>query len=94
MARFKRLVRDDLNNLTREELLLRLEAEQAYWARKEARGLNDADQQARKEFSDILYAVVNPSRLANAMAEDIAWLKGERATGSSYWSDKPGRGQP
>ncbi|WP_210435005.1 hypothetical protein [Saccharopolyspora sp. ASAGF58] len=33
MARFKRLTWADLDNLTREELIPRLEAEQAYWAR-------------------------------------------------------------
>lgn len=94
MARFKRLVRDDLNNLTRDELLSRLEAEQAYWARKEARGLNDADRQARREFSDIVFAVIDPSGLADSMAETTAWLKGERSTDSSYWREKPGHGQP
>ena len=93
MARFKRLVRDDLNNLTRDELVSRLESEQAYWARKETRGLSDADQDARKEFSDILFAVINPAGLADSMAETTAWLKGKRTTDSSYWDEKPGRDQ-
>ncbi|PWV71340.1 hypothetical protein SAMN05421630_11556 [Prauserella marina] len=36
MARFQRLTWDDLDHLTREELIPRLEAEQEYWARKES----------------------------------------------------------
>ncbi len=91
MARFKRLTRDDLNNLTREELLPRLQAEQAYWARKEKRGLSDADQQARKEFTDILFTALNPPGLAKSMAETTAWLQGERSTESSYWNEQPSR---
>lgn len=90
MARFRRLTRADLSNLTRGELLPRLEAEQRYWARKEARGLSEADQRARKEFSDILHAVINPEALAGAMGEMAAWLKGERMSGTSYWGEKPG----
>ena len=90
MARFKRLTRDDLNNLTRNELLPRLEAEQEYWARKERRGLSAADQQARKEFTDIVFTVLNPDGLADLVAEEAAWLKGERPTSSSYWERKPG----
>jgi hypothetical protein len=89
-----RLTRDDLTNLTREELLPRLEAEQEYWARKEKRGLTAADLQARKEFSDILFAVINPSGLADSMAETTAWLKGERSTDSAYWNEKPAHDQP
>jgi hypothetical protein len=93
MTRFKRLTRDDLSNLTRNELLPRLEAEQEYWARKEKRGLSDADRQARKEFTDIVFTVLNPDGLADSMAEDAAWLKGERPTSSSYWDKKPGGDQ-
>lgn len=91
MARFKRLTWDDLDNLTRGELLDRLEAEQAYWARKEARGLSETDRKARNEFSDIVFAVLNPSKIAESMVETTAWLKGERPTDSSFWSEKPGR---
>lgn len=90
MARFQRLTRADLSNLTRGELLPRLEAEQRYWARKEARGLSEADQRARKEFSDILHVAINPEAFAGGMGEMVAWLKGERTTGTSYWSEKPG----
>jgi len=80
MTRFQRLTWDDLGNFTRDELLPRLEAEQEYWARKEKRGLSEADQHAREEFAKILYAVINPAGLAGSMAETTAWLKGERAT--------------
>jgi hypothetical protein len=93
MAMFKRLTWDDLDNLTRKELLPRLEAEQAYWARMEKRRLSAADQQARKQFSDILFAVIDPSGLADSLAETTAWLKGERSTDSSYWREQPGRDQ-
>ena len=91
MARFQRLTSDDLSTLTRVELLPRLEAEQQYWTRKEKRGLSAADQQARKEFSDLVYAVINPAGLADSIAETTAWLKGERPTDSTYFEEKPVR---
>jgi hypothetical protein len=94
MARFQRLTRHDLTRFTRDELLPRVEAEQEYWARKEKRGLSAADQQARQEFSELVYAVINPADLADSMAETTAWLKGERATDSTYFTEKPGRDQP
>lgn len=90
MARFKRLTWDDLNSLTRDELLPRLEEEQAYWARKVARGLSPEDREARKEFSDMVLKVLNPAEVADSMAETTAWLKGERSTDSSFWGEKPG----
>jgi len=91
MTRFQRLTWDDLGNFTRAELLPRVEAEQQYWARRERHGLSEADQEARKEFSQILCAVINPPGLASAMGEMAGWLKGERATSTAYWSEKPGR---
>lgn len=94
MAQFQRLTRDDLMKFTRDELLPRLEAEQEYWARKEKRGLSPADQQARKEFSDLVYAVINPAELADSMAETTAWLKGGRSSDSTYFTEKPGHDQP
>lgn len=93
MARFKRLTWDDLDNLTRDELIPRLKAEQEYWARKERRVMTAEDREARKQFSDMVFTVLNPDGLADSMAEDAAWLKGERSTASSYWDEKPGRGQ-
>ncbi len=91
MPRFQRLTWDGLDNFTRADLLPRVEAGQEYWARKEKRGLSEADQHARKEFGKILYAVINPPGLAGSMAETTAWLKGERETDTSYWSERPGR---
>lgn len=91
MAKFQRLAWADLDNLTRAELLDRVEVEQAYWARKEQRGLSAADRDARKQFSDILFAALDPSGLADSMAEDAAWLRGERSTASSFWDENPGR---
>ncbi|MGW5569696.1 hypothetical protein ACWEVD_00730 [Nocardia thailandica] len=91
MARFKRLTRTDLYTLTRQELLDRLETEQGYWARKEKRGLSPADQQARREFTDLVFTVLNPDGLAESMREDTAWLEGARGSASTYWSEIPGR---
>lgn len=91
MARFERLTRADLDVHTRQELLDRLEAEQEYWARKAKRGMTDADQEARREFSRIIAAVLDPEGLANSMAEDAAHLRGERRTASSFWDQKPGQ---
>lgn len=90
MPRFKRLTWADLDNLTRDELLPRLEAEQEYWARKAACGMSEADRKARKEFSDMLRKVLNPSEVADSMAETAAWLKGERSADTSFWDEKPG----
>jgi hypothetical protein len=90
MTRFQRLTWDDLDNFTRTGLP-RVEAEQQYWARKEKHRLGEADQHARREFSKLLYAVINPPALADSMAETTAWLKGERAANTSYWGEKPGR---
>uniref|UniRef100_UPI003F4971C6 hypothetical protein n=1 Tax=Actinokineospora sp. CA-119265 TaxID=3239890 RepID=UPI003F4971C6 len=94
MAQFKRLTQDDLATHTREQLLSRLEAEQQYWARKERRGLSPADEQARREFSDLVFAVINPDGLASSMRETTAWLKGERTTDTSYWDQTPGPARP
>jgi hypothetical protein len=94
MPRFQRLTWNDLDNYTRGDLLPRVEAEEHYWQRKEKHGLSQADQQARKEFTKILYTVTSPAGLASSMAETTAWLKGERAAPSSYFDEKPGRPPP
>lgn len=93
MPRFTRLTWEDLNTHTRDELIPRLEAEQQYWAQKEKRGLSEADQQARKQFSDMLFAVLNPDKLATSISETTAWIKGDRPTDSSFWREKPGADQ-
>ncbi len=93
MARFTRLTWADLNTHTRDELLARLEAEQQYWARREKRGLSEADQQARKQFTAIVFAVLNPDWLASSLAETAAWLKGEQPADSSFWCETPGADQ-
>lgn len=56
MADFKHVTWDDLDCLTRGELLDRLEAEQEYWARQAHGGFNEADRPAREEFNRILLA--------------------------------------
>lgn len=91
MARFQRLTWDDLDNLTRAELLPRLEAEQQYWARKERGELSEADERARREFGRMLCTVISPDSLASAMGEMAAWLKGDRSVNTSYWDEKPGK---
>jgi hypothetical protein len=53
------------------------------------RGLSAADQHARREFSDLVYAVINPSGLADSMTETTAWLRGERLTDSRMWTTSP-----
>lgn len=88
MAPFQRLTREDLTTHTRDELLLRLEAEQEYWPRKEKRGLPAADQHARNEFSDVLIAVINPAELLDSMTKTAAWFIGERPTDSTYFTEK------
>jgi len=40
--------------------------------------MNEDDRRARKQFSDILFTVLNPSGVADSMAETTAWLKDER----------------
>jgi hypothetical protein len=91
MARFQRLTLADLDTLTRDQLLERLTAEQKYWARKERGVMTEADQQARAEFTAILSAAIDPKGLGDSMAEDAAWLRGDRTTASSYWNEIPGR---
>jgi hypothetical protein len=44
--------------------------------RKEKRGLIEADQHARREFTKILYRVINPAGRADSMVETTPWLKG------------------
>jgi len=90
MARFKRLTWDDLDKIPRNELLPRLEAEQQYWARKAQSGMTEADQEARKEFSDILIAAINPGKLVQGLEETASRLKGERSRPSEYWTETPG----
>lgn len=63
------------------------------WARKEERGMSDTEREARKEFSDMVFTVLNPSGPADSMADTTAWIKGERPTDSSYWDEKPGSDQ-
>lgn len=90
MAEFDHVTWDDLNHLTREELLDRLEAEQEYWARQEMGGFTDAHRARREEFSRILRAVCDPAELAEAVGHTAAWVAGEGSTDTSYWDQMPG----
>lgn len=58
VARFERLTWADLNRLTRGELLDRVEAENAYWNRKAARGMSAEDVAAHREFGAIMHAAL------------------------------------
>lgn len=67
VARFVRLTRADLAQLTRGELLDRIEAEQAYWHRKQDRGqFTDADRAAFAEFREIMHATFDPAAATRA----------------------------
>lgn len=88
MPRFARLVRNDLDELTRAELLDRIETEQAYWARKVKSGrMTDADREAEGKFIEILHAALNP---ADALADTKNLVLGVRSAGH-YWDQVPGQ---
>jgi hypothetical protein len=80
--RFKRLTDAEARTLTRAELLDRVEAEQAYWARK--RGPTTADRAAKREFSRIMHAYLP---LNDAFQAAIDTAEGRR---SDYWETRPG----
>jgi len=69
VARFKRLTDDEARTLTPRELLPRVEAEQAYWARKKIR--TDEDRAAAREFSRILFTYLDPGRQIQAVTNLI-----------------------
>ena len=77
MARFKRLTDAEARSLTRAELLDRVEAEQAYWFRKN--NMSDADQDAEREFRRIWHACLS---LADAIQAAMDTVQGRR---SDYW---------
>lgn len=85
MARFKRLTAAEARTLTRHELLDRIEAEQAYWHRKNWHRMSDEDRAAEREFRRIMYAALNPSE---ALDDALALVEGRR-TGESYWDQRP-----
>ena len=81
MARFKRLTDAEARQLTRAELLDRVEAEQRYWQRKSTR--TDADVAAWREFSRILQTYIDPGAGLQAAMDT---LNGKR---SDYWETRP-----
>jgi hypothetical protein len=87
MTTIKHLTRQDLDTLTRTELLARIEEESAYWDRKSKRGLSDADAAAMREFSAILHAAMDPGAAIEHAAQ---YVEGRGDNG--YWSQKPGTG--
>lgn len=89
MAEFNHISWDDLNHLTRSELLDRLEAEHAYWADQDKGGFTDTHRARREEFSRILRAVCDPADLAEPVDHTAAWLAGECSTDTSYWDQIP-----
>lgn len=84
MPAFKRLAEADLSKLTREELLDRFDAENAYWDRKCRRALSEADAVAHREFSRLLHLAIDPGK---AMDDLAAYLRGGRRP--DYWQQKP-----
>lgn len=91
MPKFQRLTWGDLDKLTRNQLLPRLEAEQEYWARKQQRGMSPEDDAARAEFGRMLLAAIDPAGLAQEMGDTAAWLRGE-GSAPTWFNEKPGRG--
>ncbi|MEB3370963.1 hypothetical protein [Saccharopolyspora mangrovi] len=89
MAEFEHVTWDDLNRLTRGELLDRLEAEREHWARQEHGGFTEADRPAREEFNRILLTACAP---ADATGETATWLARGRPNGHR-WNQGPGHHQ-
>lgn len=88
MPAFKRLVRADLDKLTRAELQDRVMAESDYWDRKCRRGLSAADASAYQEFSEILHAAIDPGASIDHAMQYI-----ETGVDNGYWDSKPGQPQ-
>ena len=84
MAAFKRLTDAEARQMTRSELLDRLEAEQAYWMHNPARGMSEADVAAEREFSRIMHAYLSPGDGLAAL-RDV--LEGRP---NDYWERRPG----
>jgi hypothetical protein len=86
VARFVRLTRADLAQLTRGELLDRIEAEQAYWHRKQDRGqFTDADRAALAEFHEIMHAAVDPAAATRDLSALVTGVPGA----GTYWDEVP-----
>lgn len=68
MARFRRLTDTEARQLSRSELLDRIEAEQEYWHRKR-HSMTDADRAAEREFRRIWYALAGPDAVLGWMQE-------------------------
>jgi hypothetical protein len=85
VARFKRLTAAEARTLTRDQLLDRILAEQAYWKRKHARGMTTEDEAAEKEFHRIMYASISPDQ---GITDLLDHLKGVPGAGS-YFDQKP-----
>jgi hypothetical protein len=83
VARFKRLSDAEARTLTRAELLDRVEAEEAYWERKQARGMTAADDEAAQEFSRIMHAYLSPHDAIQAAMDTV------QGRGSDYWERRP-----
>lgn len=81
MAKFKRLTDAEARQLTRAQLLGRVEAEQAYWSRK--RVTTEEDAAAEREFGRILHAYLNPLAAIEAAMETV------QGRPSDYWERRP-----
>ena len=81
MTRLKRLTDAEARSITRNELLTRVEAEQAYWSRKHT--MTDADREAERELRRIMYAYLNPADALTAL-RDV--LEGRP---NNYWEARP-----
>jgi hypothetical protein len=69
MSRFKRLTDTEARQLTRREILDRVEAEQAYWHRK--RTMTEQDRAAFAEFGRIMHAYLDPAVMMQDLTDHI-----------------------
>ena len=81
MTAFRHLTEAEARTLTRAELLDRIEAEQAHWARKQT--LTPADREAERELGRILHAFLSPHDAIQAAMDAIHGCK------SDYWESRP-----
>jgi hypothetical protein len=81
VSRFKRLTDAEARQLTRAEILARVEAEQQYWFRGRRIA---ADPDGYREFSRIMHTYLNPG----AMMQDLIDLLEGRGSGG-YMSRRP-----
>lgn len=87
---FAHLTWDDLDHLTREQLMERIGAEREVWNRRRKRGLRGREREAEHEFTRIVFAVLPGDGLAQSMQDTAAWMAGRRYGPSTWMDEVPG----